>query len=53
MGGVIVEQEANQQAHRVIRVEPFKKGNDLTAAMPLGHDVVHDAVHQIGRSWVR
>ena len=35
MGGVIVEQQADQHSRGVIRIEQLKEGNELALAMPL------------------
>ena len=50
MGGVIVEQEADQPSRQVMRIEPLKEGNELARAMSLGYDVMHEAAHEVDRS---
>jgi hypothetical protein len=49
MGGVIVEQQADQHSRRVMHIEALKEGDELARAMPLGHHVMHEAAHQINR----
>jgi len=41
MGGVIVEQQADQHTRRVIRIEPLKEGSELARAMPLRDHMMH------------
>ena len=49
MGGVIVEQQADQHTRRVIRIEPLKEGSELARAMPLRDHMMHEAARQIDR----
>ena len=51
MGGVIVEQQADQHSVPVMRIERLKEADKFARAMPLGHHVMHEAAHQ--RSFTR
>src|ERR1039458_490158 len=47
VGGVIVEQDADQQSHRIARVELLEKGDELARTMSLGDSVMHNTADKI------